>query len=68
MSDLSQVIEEVKNGDKGPEGNMVALYGELHHLPRKANTVAEWAGLGATSVGPHVVAKVAETYLDVLYE
>lgn len=25
-------------------------------------------GLGQTSVGPHVVAKLAETFLDVLYE
>lgn len=25
-------------------------------------------GLGSTSVGPHVVGKLAETYLDVLYE
>jgi len=68
VSDLEEVMEDVRKNPKD-EGDMVALYGEL----QSARTVTSWLiariiGLGQTNVGPHVIGRLAETYLDVCLE
>ncbi|KAK8861729.1 hypothetical protein IAR55_002552 [Kwoniella newhampshirensis] len=52
LDDLSEVVTELKKGGTS------ATQGDMVAL----------YGLGQTSVGPHVVGKLAETFLDTLYE
>jgi hypothetical protein len=68
LEDLDHVLQELKaeSGDKkGDDGQMVALYGKspLWMRPR-----TERPGMGQTSVGPYVVGKAAEIFLDALYD
>lgn len=69
LADLAQAVEEVKAAKKadGDEGQMVALYGTSAWL-RPIAIIAKLSGMGQTSVGPYVVGKAAEIFLDVLYE
>jgi hypothetical protein len=70
LEDLGQVLEEVKASaadKKGDEGQMVALYGMSFRLQRACERRL-YTGMGQTSVGPYVVGKAAEIFLDTLYE
>jgi sphinganine-1-phosphate aldolase len=68
LDDLEKVIEDVKQNPP-KDGDMVAL-SPRQWQRRNHDAVADVhvLGLGQTSVGPHVVGKLAETFLDVLYE
>jgi len=69
VDDLEAIIAEVKRSPEGAAtGDMVALYGEGAAFGPKATLISFHVGMGQTSVGPHVVGKLAENYLDVLYE
>jgi sphinganine-1-phosphate aldolase len=56
LEDLAEAIDEVRTAASSAEGK------------EKQGDMVALYGLGQTSVGPHVVAKLAETFLDVLYE
>ena len=72
LEDLAQGIAEVKAAKeaKGDEGQMVALYGQSHSGSsiQRVHDIDIISGMGQTSVGPYVVGKAAEIFLDVLYE
>lgn len=60
LEDLATTIEEVRAASSSSSGNSDSK--------EKQGDMVALYGLGQTSVGPHVVAKLAETFLDVLYE
>ena len=69
VADLEEVLEDVRKTPPKDEGDMVALYGKFRSLcDCDAGPDPDFTGLGQTSVGPHVVGKLAEMYLDVCLE
>jgi sphinganine-1-phosphate aldolase len=67
LDDLEDAIAQVKKGGSEKQGDLVALYGTSCVL-FSLDKLIEYTGMGQTNVGPHVFGKLAETFLDVLYE
>ncbi len=67
LDDLHAALDQVK-AEPSDSGDMVALYGEFHPLSKLRNhMLIPLAGLGQTSVGPLLVPKLAEMFIDTLY-